>query len=179
LLTQINDLQKSREILNETIAEINKVAIQKFTTTFEQVKVNFKNLFKVLFGEEAEADLALDGDSALDSDVIITAKPPFKKPASIDSLSAGEKTLTAIALLFSIYLVKPSPFCILDEVDAPLDDSNIDKFINLIKRFSKDKQIQFILITHNKKTMEAADLLYGLTMEEEGVTKIVSVKLEK
>ncbi len=179
LLTQMNDLQKSRETLNETIAEINKVAIEKFTTTFEQVKTNFKNLFKVLFGEEAEADLALDGDSVLDSDVIITAKPPFKKPASIDSLSAGEKTLTAIALLFSIYLVKPSPFCILDEVDAPLDDSNINKFITLIKKFSNDKQIQFILITHNKKTMEAADLLYGLTMEEEGVTKIVSVKLEK
>ena len=179
LLTQMNDLQKSRELLNETIAEINKVAIQKFTTTFEQVKANFKTLFKVLFGEAAEADLALDGDSVLDADVIITAKPPFKKPASIDSLSAGEKTLTAIALLFSIYLVKPSPFCILDEVDAPLDDSNIDKFINLIKKFSIDKQIQFILITHNKKTMEAADLLYGLTMEEEGVTKIVSVKLEK
>jgi len=133
----------------------------------------------LLFGEDGEADITLEGQNVLEAGIYISAKPPFKKPSSIDLLSAGEKTLTAIALLFAIYLVKPSPFCILDEVDAPLDDNNIDKFVNLIKKFSKEKDIQFILITHNKRTMEAADVLYGLTMEEEGVTKVVSVKLEK
>lgn len=179
LLTQLNDLENSKSVLLETIEEINKIAIERFVSTFNQINQNFKELFKVLFGNEGEAELTLEGDSPLDASVAITAKPPFKKPSSIELLSAGEKTLTAIALLFSIYLVKPSPFCVLDEVDAPLDDSNIDKYIALIRKFSKDRQIQFILITHNKKTMEAADTLYGLTMEEEGVTKVVSVKLDK
>lgn len=179
LLTQMNDLQNSKKTLTETIEEINKIAIQKFTKTFEEIRGNFKHLFKLLFGEEGEADLAIEGENVLEAGIYISAKPPFKKPSSIDLLSAGEKTLTAIALLFAIYLVKPSPFCILDEVDAPLDDNNIDKFVNLIKKFSTEKEIQFILVTHNKRTMEAADTLYGLTMEEEGVTKIVSVKLEK
>lgn len=179
LLTQMNDLQNSKKTLTDTIDEINKIAIDKFTKTFEEIRSNFKHLFKLLFGEEGESDLAIEGDNVLEAGIYISAKPPFKKPSSIDSLSAGEKTLTAIALLFAIYLVKPSPFCILDEVDAPLDDNNIDKFVNLIKKFSMEKEIQFILITHNKRTMEAADTLYGLTMEEEGVTKIVSVKLEK
>ncbi|OGU59075.1 MAG: chromosome segregation protein SMC [Ignavibacteria bacterium GWF2_33_9] len=179
LLTQLEDLKNSQKLLQETIEEINKIATEKFLTTIEKIRENFKNLFKVLFGNEGDADLRLEGDSPLDASVYISAKPPFKKPSSIDSLSAGEKTLTAIALLFSIYLVKPSPFCVLDEVDAPLDDSNIEKYIALLRRFSKTHSIQFILITHNKKTMEAADTLYGLTMEEEGVTKVVSVRLEK
>jgi len=179
LLTQMNDLENSKKTLTDTIDEINKIAVEKFTTTFEQIRQNFKHLFKLLFGEDGEADITLEGQNVLEAGIYISAKPPFKKPSSIDLLSAGEKTLTAIALLFAIYLVKPSPFCILDEVDAPLDDNNIDKFVNLIKKFSKEKDIQFILITHNKRTMEAADVLYGLTMEEEGVTKVVSVKLEK
>lgn len=179
LLTQINDLENSKKTLTDTIDEINKIAIEKFTTTFEQIRQNFKHLFKMLFGEDGEADLTLAGSNVLEAEIYISAKPPFKKPSTLDLLSAGEKTLTAIALLFAIYLVKPSPFCILDEVDAPLDDNNIDKFVNLLKQFGKEKDIQFILITHNKRTMEAADLLYGLTMEEEGVTKVVSVKLEK
>jgi chromosome segregation protein len=179
LLTQLNDLTNSQAVLNETIAEINKVAIEKFLKTFEQIRTNFNEMFKTLFGQEGEADLKLEGDSPLEASVYITAKPPFKKPSSIDSLSAGEKTLTAIALLFAIYLVKPSPFCVLDEVDGPLDDNNIDRFVSLVRKFSEERDIQFILITHNKKTMEAADTLYGITMEEEGVSKIVSVKLEK
>jgi chromosome segregation protein len=178
LLTQITDLKNSQKLLEETIEEINKIATEKFVNTFNEININFKNLFKVLFGQEAEAELKLEGVSPLDGAVYISAKPPFKKPSSIDLLSAGEKTLTAIALLFSIYLVKPSPFCVLDEVDAPLDDSNIDKYIALIRKFSQERDIQFILITHNKKTMESADTLYGLTMEEEGVTKVVSVRLE-
>lgn len=179
LLTQLTDLKNSQKLLLETIDEINKIAVEKFLTTFSEIRTNFQNLFKVLFGEEGEADLTLEGNSPLEASIGISAKPPFKKPSSIDLLSAGEKTLTAIALLFSIYLVKPSPFCILDEVDAPLDDTNIDKFISLIRKFSSERSIQFILITHNKKTMEAADTLYGLTMEEEGVTKVVSVRLDK
>ena len=105
---------------------------------------------------------------------MITAKPHGKRPQSIDLLSAGEKTLTAIALLFAIYLVKPSPFCILDEVDAPLDDANIDRFIRLLRRFATNTQ--FIVVTHNKRTMESADTMYGVTMEEEGVSKLVSVR---
>lgn len=179
LLTQMNDLQSSKKTLSDTIDEINKIAVEKFTKTFEDIRSNFRHLFKILFGENGEADLSLEGENALEAGIYISAKPPFKKPSSIDLLSAGEKTLTAIALLFAIYLVKPSPFCILDEVDAPLDDNNIDKFVYLLKKFSTEKDIQFILITHNKRTMESADALYGLTMEEEGVTKIVSVKLEK
>lgn len=179
LLTQLNDLTNSKKTLNETIEEINKVAIEKFITTFDQVRKNFNEMFRVLFGQDGEADLRLEGDSPLDASIYISAKPPFKKTSSIDLLSAGEKTLAAIALLFSIYLVKPSPFCVLDEVDAPLDDSNIDRFINLVRKFSIERDIQFILITHNKRTMEAAETLYGLTMQEEGVSKVVSVKLEK
>ncbi|HRS00915.1 MAG TPA: hypothetical protein P5545_00005, partial [Bacteroidota bacterium] len=179
LINQKTDLENSQETLNETINEINNIAEERFRTTFENVRRNFTKLFKDIFGQESEADLYLEGDNLLESDVSVIAKPPFKKPSSIDLLSAGEKTLTAIALLFAIYLEKPSPFCILDEVDAPLDDTNIDKFINLLKKFSIERDIQFIIITHNKRTMEAADTLYGMTMEEEGVTKIVSVHLEK
>jgi len=179
LINQKNDLENSQKTLNETINEINTIAEERFKTTFENVRRNFTMLFKDIFGQESEADLYLEGDNLLESNVSVVAKPPFKKPSSIDLLSAGEKTLTAIALLFAIYLEKPSPFCILDEVDAPLDDTNIDKFINLLKKFSIERDIQFIIITHNKRTMEAADTLYGVTMEEEGVTKIVSVHLEK
>jgi chromosome segregation protein len=179
LINQKKDLENSQKTLNETIDEINKIAEERFRNTFENVRRNFTMLFKDIFGEESEADLYLEGNNLMESNVSIIAKPPFKKPSSIDLLSAGEKTLTAIALLFAIYLEKPSPFCILDEVDAPLDDTNIDKFINLLKKFSVERDIQFIVITHNKRTMEAADTLYGLTMEEQGATKVVSVHLEK
>ena len=141
------------------------------------MKVNFHDLFKTLFNDEAECDIILEGDNILEADLKIWAKPPGKKPHSIDMLSGGEKTLTAIALLFAIYLVKPSPFCILDEVDAPLDDSNVDRFVNLIKKFSNNTQ--FLIVTHNKKTMEAADYLYGITQQEEGVSKVVSVELKR
>lgn len=179
LINQKNDLENSQKTLSETIQEINKIAEERFRKTFENVRLNFISLFKDIFGQESEADLYLEGDNILEANVSIIAKPPFKKPSSIDLLSAGEKTLTAIALLFAIYLEKPSPFCILDEVDAPLDDTNIDKFINLLRKFSVDRDIQFIIITHNKRTMEAAETLYGLTMEEQGVTKVVSVHLER
>lgn len=175
---QMADLTESEKILNETMEEINSTAERNFLDTFSKIRDNFKNLFKTLFGSEAESDLKLVmEDNPLESDIEIIAKPPFKKPHSIEMLSGGEKTLTAIALLFGIYLVKPSPFCILDEVDAPLDDSNIGKFINLIRDFSNNTQ--FLIVSHNKGTMEAADTLYGVTMLEDGVSKVVSVKVDE
>jgi len=182
LLSQREDLLESEKTLKETIEEINTTAERKFLETFEKIRENFKKTFETLFGPESEADLRLlpDEDGRIDpleSKIEIMAKPKGKRLQSIDLLSAGEKTLTAIALLFAIYLVKPSPFCVLDEVDAPLDDANIDRFINLLKVFSKDTQ--FIIVTHNKKTMEAADTYYGVTMEEEGVSKIVSVRFKQ
>jgi chromosome segregation protein len=148
-----------------------------FLDTFYKVRDNFIRIFQSLFYEGDEADLALDEGDPLEAQVNITAKPRGKRPHSIEMLSGGEKTLTAIALLFAIYLVKPSPFCILDEVDAPLDDANIGRYVRLIREFSKNTQ--FIMITHNKNTMEAADSLYGVTMEEEGVSRLVSVLFQK
>ncbi|MEY3386579.1 MAG: hypothetical protein RIR53_1390 [Bacteroidota bacterium] len=178
LTQQLADLTNSERTLNETIAEINQTAREKFTATFEQIRSNFTMLFKMLFSEDDEADLQMieseDGDP-LECTIDITAKPRGKRPHSIEMLSGGEKTLTAIALLFGIYLVKPSPFCILDEVDAPLDDANIDRYLKIIRKFSENTQ--FMMITHNKKTMEAADTLYGVTMEEPAVSKVVSVQL--
>ncbi|MDC1067574.1 chromosome segregation protein SMC [Candidatus Kapabacteria bacterium] len=175
--TQIDDLSKAKNTLLTTIKEVNKTAEELLTSTFEKVRINFKELFQTLFNEEGECDISLDGENPLDADLSIMAKPPGKKPHSIDMLSGGEKTLTAIALLFAIYLVKPSPFCILDEVDAPLDDNNIGRYVNLIKKFSNNTQ--FLVVTHNKKTMEAADNLYGITQQEEGLSKIVSVQLNR
>ena len=127
--------------------------------------------------DRGESDLNLIGDNdPLDADIEIFAKPPGKHTRNLRMLSSGEKSLTAIALLFAIYLVKPSPFCILDEVDAPLDDNNVLKFTNVLKQFSKNTQ--FIIVTHNKLTMESAQSLYGVTMQKSGVSKIVSVKLD-
>ncbi|MCX7736803.1 MAG: chromosome segregation protein SMC [Candidatus Kapabacteria bacterium] len=172
---QVKDLVESEKTLQETIEEINTTAEAKFLDTFNKVNIHFKDLFKTLFSQDAEAELRLlEPENPLESEIEIFARPAGKKPHSIEMLSGGEKTLTAIALLFSIYLVKPSPFCILDEIDAPLDDTNIDKFLNLIKQFSKNTQ--FFIVTHNKKTMEACDTLYGITMQEEGVSKVVSVR---
>ncbi len=150
--------------------------------TFGKIRDNFINIFRSLFNPGDEADLKLEETSAgvvdpLEAKIEIIAKPKGKRPTSIELLSGGEKTLTAIALLFAIYLVKPSPFCILDEIDAPLDDANIDRFTKIIKDFSKDTQ--FIVVTHNKRTMEAADTLYGVTMQEEGVSKLVAVRFNE
>lgn len=178
LTQQLSDLTESERVLNETIVEINLTAREKFTATFFQIRENFIKLFKVLFSDDDEADLQMiesaDNDP-LECSIEITARPRGKRPHSIEMLSGGEKTLTAIALLFAIYLVKPSPFCILDEVDAPLDDANIDRYLKIIRTFSSNTQ--FMMITHNKKTMEAADTLYGVTMEEPAVSKVVSVEL--
>ena len=176
VVAQRDDLVESEKTLHATIDEINTTAQRQFLNTFEKIRDNFILIFMELFDEGDECDLTLEKDvDPLEARIEITAKPRGKRPTSIDLLSGGEKTLTAIALLFAIYLVKPSPFCILDEVDAPLDDSNIDRFTRILKKFSDNTQ--FIVVTHNKRTMESANALYGVTMEEEGISKLVSVRL--
>ncbi len=178
LTTQRKDLTEAQKNLAEMIEEINTTATTQFLSTFEQIRANFQDIFRSLFAEGDTCNLSLEeGKDPLEAQIEILAQPRGKKPHSIDLLSSGEKTLTAIALLFAIYLVKPSPFCILDEVDAPLDDNAIDRFLTIIKRFASNTQ--FIVVTHNKRTMAAADALYGVTQEEDGVSKIVSVRLKK
>jgi chromosome segregation protein len=177
LKNQMKDLTEAKETLSSTILKINQTARVLFQETFEKTKDNFQKVFEELF-EGGEADLALvEQEDPLESPIQISARPYGKRLLNISQLSGGEKALTAIALLFAIYLVKPSPFCILDEVDAPLDDANIIRFLKLIKHFSSNTQ--FILITHNKMTMETANVLYGVTMEQPGVSKIVSVRFNK
>jgi chromosome segregation protein len=175
---QRDDLLDSEKDIVRTIEEINTTAQQLFTETFEKIRNHFINIFRGLFNPGDEADLRLEENTdPLEGKIEIIAKPKGKRPTGIELLSGGEKTLTAIALLFAIYLVKPSPFCILDEIDAPLDDANVDRFTRIIKDFSKDTQ--FIVVTHNKRTMEAASTLYGVTMQEEGVSKLVSVRFNE
>jgi len=175
LLKQRDDLVESEKDLLNTIKEINDAAHTIFIETFEKIRVNFQKIFGSLFDVGDEADLILqEGVDPLEAKIEITAKPKGKKPASIEQLSGGEKTLTATALLFAIYLVKPSPFCIMDEVDAPLDDANIDRFSKLLEDFSNNTQ--FIIVTHNKRTMNAAETMYGVTMQEEGISKLAGVR---
>jgi len=177
LTKQRDDLIEAEETLEKTISEINQKARAKFLETFEQIRKNFQANFSKFF-EGGEADLKLkEGEDPLEADIEIVARPHGKKLQTITLLSGGERALTAIALLFSIYQVKPSPFCILDEVDAPLDDANVERFARVIKEYSKDTQ--FIVVTHNKRTMEAADCLHGVTMEESGVSKLVSVRFNR
>ncbi len=178
LTTQRNDLLEAEKTLLATIEEINQTAQKKFLETFEKIRQNFIETFKSLFDPGDECDLKLEeGVDPLEAAIDIIAKPRGKRPTSIHLLSGGEKTLTATALLFAIYLVKPSPFCILDEVDAPLDDANVDRFTRILRKFSDNTQ--FIVVTHNKRTMEAANALYGVTMEEEGVSKLVTVRFNQ
>ncbi|GAB6282193.1 MAG: hypothetical protein STSR0008_09370 [Ignavibacterium sp.] len=178
LSKQQTDLIESEKDLVKTIEEINTTAQTLFLDTFQKIRENFINIFRSLFNPGDEADLKLEENvDPLEAKIEIIAKPKGKRPTTIELLSGGEKTLTAIALLFSIYLVKPSPFCILDEIDAPLDDANIDRFTKILKDFSQNTQ--FIVVTHNKRTMESCDTLYGVTMQEEGVSKIVSVRFNE
>jgi chromosome segregation protein len=178
VILQRDDLIQAEKNLLDLIEEINTTAQKQFLDTFERIRENFIATFKELFDEGDECDLRLEeGVDPLEARIEIVAKPRGKRPTSIDLLSGGEKTLTAIALLFAIYLVKPSPFCILDEVDAPLDDTNIDRFTRILRGFSNNTQ--FIVVTHNKRTMEATNALYGVTMEEEGVSKLVSVRFNE
>ncbi len=174
ILEQKNDLVGAKDSLLQTIQEVEATANQQFLDTFNKVRENFQRVFKSLFTEEDTADLILENaENLAETGIDIVAKPKGKRPSSISQLSGGEKTLTATALLFSIYLIKPAPFCILDEVDAPLDDANVGKFTNMIRQFSENSQ--FIIVTHNKTTMSTVDVIYGVTMQEPGVSKLVPV----
>jgi len=175
---QKKDLSEAKASLLATIQEIDDTAKEKFMASFTLVRENFIKVFRSLFNEEDSCDLVLtDPHHPLESDIDIIAKPKGKRPLSINQLSGGEKTLTAIAILFSLYLLKPAPFCIFDEVDAPLDDTNIDKFNNIIREFSKDSQ--FIIISHNKRTIASTDIIYGVTMVEQGISRVVPVDLRE
>ena len=174
---QLQDLLSSKEELLGVITKINNTTRQLFSETFEKIRVNFQEMFTELFGG-GKANLVLTDESdPLESGIEIIAKPPGKQLQSLSLLSGGEKTMTAVSLLFSIYMVKPSPFCVLDEMDAPLDESNINRFIKILDRFVG--QSQFVVISHNKKTIARADALYGVTMEEHGVSRLVGVKFTK
>lgn len=174
IVEQKNDLVEAKQSLMQTIAEVESTANQKFLDTFNQVRENFQKVFKALFTEDDQCDLILETpDNLAETSIDIMAKPKGKRPSSINQLSGGERTLTATALLFAIYLIKPAPFCILDEVDAPLDDANVGKFTKMIREFSQNSQ--FIIVTHNKTTMSTVDVIYGVTMQEPGVSKLVPV----
>ena len=173
---QHDDLVNSKEKLLEIIERINIESERLFAETFHAVSKNFKSMFKRLFGDKATADLILQDESdPLECGIEVIAKPPGKKLQSISLMSGGERSMTAVALLFSIYMVKPSPFCVLDELDAPLDESNIGRFLKVLDAFID--QSQFIIVTHSKRTMERADVMYGVTMEEFGVSKPVGMRL--
>jgi chromosome segregation protein len=174
IVEQKTDLVTAKDSLLKTIEEVEATANQKFLDTFEQVRGHFQKVFKTLFTEDDQCDLVLeDPNNIAESGIDVVAKPKGKRPTSLTQLSGGERTLTATALLFAIYLIKPAPFCILDEVDAPLDDANVGKFTNMIRQFSENSQ--FIIVTHNKMTMSTVDVIYGVTMQEPGVSKLVTV----
>jgi chromosome segregation protein len=174
IVEQKADLMNAHDTLLATIEEVENTANTKFRETFDAVRANFVQVFKALFTEEDAADLKLtDPDNIADSGIEIYAQPKGKRPSTLTQLSGGEKTLTSTAFLFAIYLIKPAPFCILDEVDAPLDDANVGKFTQMIRKFSDNSQ--FIIVTHNKQTMAAVDVVYGVTMQEAGVSKLVPV----
>ncbi len=176
LKNQHDDLVSSKTELLEVIERINTETKRLFSETFAQVRLNFQTMFKELFGEKGQADLTLlDEEDPLESGIEVIAKPPGKKLQSITLLSGGERSMTAVALLFSIYMIKPSPFCVLDELDAPLDESNINRFVKVLDRFID--RSQFIIVTHSKRTMARADVMYGVTMEEFGVSKPVGMRL--
>jgi chromosome segregation protein len=175
LTTQRKDLVDSIASTNEAIKRIDETSTTRFNEAFVAINLNFQHTFSTLFGGGHAGITLLDENDPLDSGIDIVASPPGKRLQSVQLLSGGEKALTAIALMFAIFKYKPSPFCLLDEIDAPLDDANIGRFVEMLKGLLQ--HTQFILITHNRKTMEIADRLYGVTMEEPGVSKLISVRL--
>ena len=175
LMTQRDDLVAARTSLQQAAREIDQAAKTLFLQSFGKVRENFRAVFQTLFGG-GECDVRLaNEDEPLDSEIEIHAAPRGKRTQRIHLLSSGERTLVAVSLLFAIFLARPSPFCLLDEVDAPLDDANVGRYVRLLSEF-KD-QTQFIVITHNPRTMQAADAVYGVTMQEPGVSTIVGVRL--
>jgi chromosome segregation protein len=177
LNSQLSDLTQAKDDLKAAIQKINATTRENFRQTFTDAREHFRRLYGVLF-EGGEADLVLTNpDDILETGVEIVAQPPGKRLQSISLLSGGEKTMTAIALLFAFFMVRPSPFCMLDEADAALDDANVERFVNMLKEFGS--RTQFLIISHNKRTMEAADTIYGVTMEEKGVSQIVSIEFQK
>ena len=176
-IEQKDDLLKAQDDLMKIIHEVNKESKRMFLNTFNQIRKNFHDLFRRIFGGGNADLILLEPDNVLESGIEINAQPPGKKINSYDWLSGGERSLVAIGLMFSIFQVKPSPFCVLDEIDAALDELSNLKFLKLLKEFSKNTQ--FIIITHNKQTIVNCDYLYGITMEEKGISKMVSIELKK
>jgi len=174
LLVQRKDLEKAVDLLEKTIVKINKTSAERFEMAFNAINEQFKRIFPKLFKGGSASLVLTEPEDLLSTGVDIIVQPPGKKFQNINLFSGGEKALTAISLIFSIFLINPAPFCVLDEVDAPLDDSNITRFNSIIKEMSANTQ--FVLITHNKRTMEVANKLYGITLEEAGHSKLVSVK---
>ena len=177
MTTQREDLLNSIESLEKAIRKINRTSLEKFRETFDDVDRKLKSVFPILFNGGTAGLRLLDPEKPLESGVLVEVRPPGKKLSHMGLLSGGEKALVAMALLFSLYLIRPSPFCLLDEVDAPLDEANIDRFNELLKEIRKYSQI--ILVTHNRRSMEIVDRLYGVTMERAGVSKMVSVDLQE
>jgi chromosome segregation protein len=175
LTTQRQDLLDSIAATNAAIEKIDETSKVRFREAFEAINRNFQETFSTLFGGGRAGITLLDDQDPLESGIDIVASPPGKRLQNVQLLSGGEKALTAISLMFAIFKYKPSPFCLLDEIDAPLDDANIGRFVEMLKGMLH--HTQFILITHNRKTMEIADRLYGVTMEEPGVSKLISVRL--
>jgi chromosome segregation protein len=175
LTTQRKDLVDSIGQTSEAIKRIDETTRQRFTEAFSAINQNFQQTFSTLFGGGRAGLTLLDDTDPLESGIEIIAQPPGKRLQSVQLLSGGEKALTAIALMFGLFQYKPSPFCLLDEIDAPLDDANIGRFVEMLR--GMQQHTQFILITHNRKTMEIADRLYGVTMEEPGVSKLISVNV--
>jgi chromosome segregation protein len=173
---QNEDLERALDTLENAIRKIDKETRSRFKDTFDKINAGLQNLFPKVFGG-GHAYLDMTGEDLLDTGVAIMARPPGKRNSTIHLLSGGEKAMTAIALVFSIFRLNPSPFCMLDEVDAPLDDANVGRYANLVKEMSKN--VQFIFITHNKITMEMANQLLGVTMHEPGVSRIVAVDIEE
>ena len=177
LTTQEGDLTKAKQQLMDMIRKINRTTSEMFRTTFDQVNENFQAMFKKLFDGGSAKLVLVNEEDVLECGIEIIARPPGKRLQNVSLLSGGERTLAAVSLLFAIYMIKPSPFCLLDELDAALDDSNIGRFVRVLKDFLQHSQ--FLVITHNRQTIAAADTLYGVTMPDKGISRVVSVKFNE